>query len=299
MSRWTSVLELSAQRSVTRGSEQALADAIRRAADLRIYTEFRHNEHLEPSSDNTEIVREVSDFRVTYLIENHWSAGIMSLRMPIADETGFGPRPSMSFFMYNQDGRQAIARPFLDGVPARGTPGPSPLQDHGDMPKYHEYERYDDGTNAPSSNFTYDFELYRYLVSDAWEEVYRHDAGGAPLGGSLDALVDAFTRGCDVKVGIRGLCAELSPAGGDPVDHELFVECGPCYYKTRSRIFFAGSQPVVRVSPGIPLRYRSRAWDFGWLMVRSDGLVAKWLCDPYTLGFHKSETRHALRWFVR
>lgn len=27
--------------------------------------------------------------------------------------------------MYNQDGRQAIARPYLDGVPAPGAPGQS------------------------------------------------------------------------------------------------------------------------------------------------------------------------------
>ena len=96
-------------------------------------------------------------------------------------------------------------------------------------------------------------------------------------------------------MGIRGLCADL----GEAVEHEVFVQTGPGYYATERRIFCAGTQPVVRVAPAIPLAYRSRGWDFGWLMVRSDGLVARWLCDPYTLKFAKSEARCAVRWFVR
>ena len=303
MPLWEAALELSAERAIASGSERALADAIRRGASLRIYTEFRHNEHLDPASDNAEIVQEVSDFRVTYLVDDHWTAGIMSQRMPIASPSGFGPRASMSFFMYNQDGQQAIARPYLDGPPATGAPGPAPVDAHDDMPKYCEQDRYDDDTNAPSSNFIYDFEVYRFLVSDVWRQVYAHSDQGEPLSGSLDALTEAFAGGCDVKVAVRGLCADLAPSPtedpADAVDHEVFVECGPCYYSTERRIFFAGSQPVVRVQPAIPLWYRSRNWDFGWLMVRADGLVARWLCDPYTLEFRKSEQRCAIRWFVR
>ena len=105
----------------------------------------------------------------------------------------------------------------------------------------------------------------------------------------------AFCEGAEIKVGIRGLCAEL---GGD-MDHEVFVHTGPGYYSTERRIFCAGAQPAVRVKPSIPLGYESRGWDFGWLMPRTDGFVARWLCDPYTLKFGKSEGRHPLRWFVR
>jgi hypothetical protein len=299
MSTWESVLELGSDRSLIGGSQQALGDAIRRGADLRIYTEFRHNEHLDPASDNAEIVQEVSDFRVTYLVDDRWTAGIMSQRMPIAGETGFGPRASMSFFMYNQDGQQAIARPYLDGIPATGTPWPSPPADHGDMPKYHEQDRCDDETNAPSSNFIYDFEVYRFLVRDVWHEVYAHSAEGEPVSGSLDALTGAFASGCDVKVAVRGLCNDLVEDPTSAIDHEVLVECGPGYYSTERRVFFAGSQPVVRVTTGIPMRYQCQGWDFGWLMLRADGFVARWLCDPYSLKFDKSQTRHAIRWFVR
>ena len=56
------LLELDMQRNVLSGSMADLADGIRKAGDLRIYTEFRHNEHIDTSSDNNEMIREVSDF---------------------------------------------------------------------------------------------------------------------------------------------------------------------------------------------------------------------------------------------
>jgi len=295
MNEWKCVLELDSNLNVTAGAETALQAAISRGADLRIYTEFRHNEHLEPGSDNRELIQEVSDFRVTYLVDNRWVAGIMNLRMPINPPEGFGPRPSMSFFMYNQDGRQAIARPFLDGKPTDGTIGPSPLDDHSDMPKYHQHDAWDTGTNAPSSNFTYNFETFRYFVRDEWSEVFSHQADGTVNTGSLEKLTEAFLCGCEVKVGIRGLCDDM----GSEIDHEVFVHTGPGYYSTGRKVFSAGCQPTVRVKPAIPMSYESRGWDFGWLMVRTDGFVARWLCDPYTLKFAKSEKHHSLRWFVR
>ena len=299
MMSWISALTLDNRRSVTDGSPSQLCDAIRRGADLRILTEFIHNEHLDPRSTNSELVREVSDFRVTYLVDDRWAAGIMSLRMPINPPEGFGPRASMSFFMYNQDGQQAIARPYLDGVASTGSPGPAPLDDHRDMPKYHPLDNWDAGTNAPSSNFVYEFNVYRYLVCDNWQEVYAHASDGRPESGSLEALCDAFCKGHEIKVGIRGLCADLAALGSTALDHTVFVQTGPGYDCTELRLFSAGCQPVVRVRPAIPMRYTSCGWDFGWLMVRTDGLVARWLCDPYSLRFRKSETRHAIRGFVR
>jgi hypothetical protein len=50
MTRWKSVLELDSHREVTAGSPNALCAAIRRGADLRIYTEFIHNQHIDPTS---------------------------------------------------------------------------------------------------------------------------------------------------------------------------------------------------------------------------------------------------------
>jgi hypothetical protein len=286
-SGWRSVYELDATRKGVAGSREELGRALRRGADLRIYTEFRHNEHIDTGSDCSELVQEVSEFGVTYLVEDRWSAGIMSLRQPVSLPGSFGPRPSMSFFLYNEDGQQALARPYLDG----GGPGPDPEYN---MPKYHLQHRADEDTNAPIRNFIYDFEHFRFCVSDEWEEVFHHSETGETICGSIDRLAAEFARGRELKAGIRDLCRDL---GGLP--HEVFVMAGPGYYYTDRKYFVAESHPVVRVKTAIPMLYETRAWDFGWLMPRTDGVVSMWLVDPYTLQFRRCQSRHAIRWFVR
>jgi len=298
-SRWHCAVALDSQHNVTAGSNAALADAIRRGADLQVQTEFIHDEHIDTSSDSNELIREVAEFRTTYLLEDRAVAGIMTLRQPISLPDSFGPRPSMSFFMYNQDGQQAVARPFLDGPPAMGTPGASPLDDHSDMPKYHQQDSFDAVTNAPSSNFVYDFNVFRYLVRDDWHELLSHHADGSVVSGSVDALGDAFTQGCELKVAIRGICADLSEDAAPSRDHELFVQIDSAYYYTAQKLFIAGTHPTVRVKPAVPLRYTSKGWDLGWLMPRSDGYCARLLNDPYTLKFHRSNGHYAMRWFAR
>jgi hypothetical protein len=295
---WKRVLTLDADRVVVSGDEGDLADAVRGGADLRIQTEFIHNEHIDVTSDRAERVREVAEFGVTYLVEDRWAAGIMSLRQPVQLPDGFGDRSSMSFFLYNQDGRQAIARPYLDGGELGGTPGFSTPEAPGDMPKYHVHDSWDTGTNAPSSNFTYDFDVFRYFVSDTWEEVCSQGPDGAVHHGSVDALAEAFSNGCAVKVGIRGLCTDLDERS-EVRDHEVFVEAGSCYFYLDQKLFIAGTHPVVRIRPDVPMSYRSRGWDFGWLVVKTDGEVVYRKCDPYTLKFEDRPLRCDLRWFVR
>lgn len=295
MSKWKNVLELNKELRISNGSEKALIDAIRRGADLRIYTDFIHNEHIDTKSDIDEIVHEVSDFRITYLVDDNWVAGIMNLRVPILPPVGFGPRPSMSFFMYNQNGRQAIARPFLDGKQSGEELGSSPLDDYPDMPKYHQHDAWDSNTNAPSSNFTYNFELMRFLVHNEWQEVFAHSADGDVITGSFEQLTEAFARGAEIKLAIKGLCSDL----GSDLQHEVFVHAGPGYHNTRRKLFSVGTQPLVRVKPNIPMQYESKNWDMGWLMVRTDGFVARWLCNPYNLKFQRSEMRCPIRWFIR
>jgi hypothetical protein len=289
-------LELAADRRVVAGSEQALAAAIGRGADLRIYTEFFHNEHIDTSSDNHERIREVAQFAVTYLVDGTWAAGIMSLRQPIELPNGFGPRPSMSFFLYNQNGEQAIARPFLDDSPSPGPPGPSDTPAPANMPKYHILGSWDAATNAPSQNFVYDFEVFRYFVCERWRQVLTHDAQGRVESGSLEELVAAVSSGSAVKLAVGGLCDDL--ASGESRPHELFVEAGSTYYYTEQKLFMVGSHPIVRIQPAIPMRYGSRGWDFGWLMVRTDGHVIYRRCDPYTLQFEDRPYHRPVRWFV-
>ncbi len=295
---WQCVLSLNSERQPDSGSAEDLSAAIRSGADLRIGTAFRHNEHIDTSSERHERIQEVMDFRITYLLDDRWVAGIENLRMPIALPDGFGPRESMSFFLYNQDGHQGIARPFLDGRPATGEPGESPPGNRPEMPKYHELQSFDADTNAPSSNFIYDFEYFRYMIRPCWREVLSHDAEGTVISGSVDDLADCFGRGAEVKVAIRGLCGDLRQETQPAVDHEVFIHLGACYYYTDQQLFMGSANPVVRTAPSIPLGYGSCTWDFGWLMPRTDGFVARWLCDPLTLKFRRDSQRYAIRWLV-
>ena len=293
---WTSTLELGSDQRITAGSADTLRQSVRNGADLRIYTSFRNNEHLDTSSNNSELVDEVSEFRTTYLIDDRWAAGIMTTRMPVAGPDGFGPQPSMSYFLYNEDGRQSIARLHLEETFETASPGEHPAKDYPDMPKYHEATRWDDRTNAPSSNFFYAFEQFRFFTNGAWREVYAHESDGRSRSGSLEALVEAFRQGCQIKVGLENLCQDL---GENRLPHVAFIPCGPGYYHTESKIFYAGSHPTVRVAPSIPMEYRSRNWDCGSLFVRSDGFVEYWKRDPYTLAFSKQIMHLGIRWFVR
>lgn len=287
MDAWTCALMLDEAREAVAGSGEALVAAISCGADLRIGTAFRHNEHIDTASDNAELIEEFAEFGVTYTIEGRWAAGIMSLRQPVDLPAGFGARPSMSFFLYNQDGTQAIARPHLgdavrseEQLPPTSAPPP-------DMPRYHMLDCWDAGTNAPSHNFVYDFDHYRFMVRDDWREVAE------------DQLAEAFRAGCAIKIGVSGLCESLAPPGETAPRHEVFVQTGSAYYYTEQRLLMVGSHPLVRVSPAIPMRYSGGAWDFGWLFARSDGHVVYRRCDPYTLRFSDWPMRCEVRWFVR
>lgn len=294
---WNCALELASDRRIVAGSQAALAAAIQRGADLQVYTEFFHNEHIDTSSDRHERIREVAQFAVTYLVDGRWAAGIMSLRQPIELPAGFGARPSMSFFLYNANGEQAIARPYLDGDPVQGTPGPAESPPPSNMPKYHVRTSWDAKTNAPSQNFVYDFEVFRYYVCERWRQVLAHDGQGRVESGSLAELVEAVSSGAAVKLAVGGLCNDLAE-GPNALPHELFVQAGSTYYYTDQKLFMVGSHPVIRVRPAIPMQYQSRGWDFGWLMVRTDGHVVYRCCNPYTLQFEDRPYQRPVRWFV-
>lgn len=298
MGQWNNLLTLDANRQIQTGDTTTLCNAIRAGADMRVGTGFRYREHVDTTSSNNELIREVMDFRILYLLDDRWVAGIQNLRVPISLPAGFGPRESMSFFLYNQDGHQAIARPYLDGQISKGQFGISTINEFADMPKYHELESFDAETNAPSSNFIYDFDYYQFMVRSNWNEVFAHDAKGQVITGNLKDLAEAFADGAEVKIAISGLCDDLLSRSEPSLGHEVFVHLGACYFHTEQKLFIGSANPVVRTRPGIPLGYTSQGWDFGWLMPRSDGYVARWLCDPYTLKFRRDVQHYPIRWFV-
>lgn len=297
-----SVLELDMHRNIIGGSEEALHTAIKGGADLRIYTEFRHNEHIDTSSDNNELIKEVSDFPATYLIDDRWVAAMMTLRQPVTLPDRFGV-PSMSYFMYNQNGMQAAARPFLNGagsyecdidpkVPWNGGGEPKPMIH---MHDEHASERVG---NAMWTNFIYDFYSYKFFAQDNWVEVLSHDKDGKVISGSARALEEASENGCDIKVAIDGICEGVFGAE-NTLKHEVFIGTGPHYFYTDTGFMVAETRPFIRVVPQIPMVYKDHNWDFGWAIVRSDGHVAGLWYDPYTLKYKRTYSRHAMRWFIK
>ena len=299
MASWECVLTLDARREVIGGSQTALYDAVQNGADLRIYTEFLHNEHVDVTSASAERVQEVAEFAVTYVIDRRWVAGLMNLRQPVQLPDAFGPRSSMSFFLYNQDATQAIARPFLDGFPAEFSGSGASTEPAAKMPKFHLLDQWDTGTNAPSENFVYDFDVYRFLVSRTWREVFSHDADGQVVHGSLAALVDAFAAGSAIKLAVSGISDRLLDEGEEKIAHETLVQVGSAYYYTDQQLFVAGTHPLVRIKPGVPLRYASGGWDFGWLIARSDGHLVYRRYDPYSLATADESFCGSVRWLVR
>jgi len=303
---WTSVLELTSDRTVAAGSKRALADAIGRGAELRMYTEFLFEEHIVPGgTDEPSLqgpIREVIDFRQTILVDGDHVGGITTQRQPLHPPFGFnGTDPRMSYFMYTGDGEQALANLALGADEAWAAPGSRSIEPTpADMPKMSPAETFDSGTSGPSRNFVYDMEVYRYFVNDEWEEVYAHDADGSPVGGSFDALEAAQIAGRELRVAVRGLMAGVG--GGDApagLPHEVFSPVGSGFLHIGARLYSALTHPLVRVVATDPLRYRSGGWDVAWVFLRTDGEARVRRLDPHTREWTESPGRFGCRWFAR
>lgn len=304
-SAWTLALELAPDRSVRAGSKEALAAAIGRGADLRVYTEFLFEEHIIPGGNGDAsldgLIREVIDFRETILVDGRHVGAVTTQRQPLEPPFGFnGTEPKMSFFMYTGDGDQALANLVfrgIDGAPAPGvrTIEPPPPG----MAKMSEQEYFDIGTTGPTRNFVYDMETYRYFVRDDWQEVLAHDADGAVTGGSFDALEAAQIAGREIRVGIRDLAAGLGGADEPVVPHEVFTPIGSGFLHTKPRVYASLTHPLVRVAAAVPLRYASGNWDVAWVFLRTDGRAIVRRLDPYTRTWEDHEARFGCRWFAR
>lgn len=307
---WTNALELAPDRSVRGGSKEALAAAVGRGADLRVYTEFLFEEHITPGGIGDDRllgpIREVIDFRETVLVDGRHVGGITTQRQPLEPPFGFNGRdPKMSFFLYTGDGDQALANLLLSGPGGGAAPGSSFVEPTpADMPKMGPQAYFDVGTTGPSRNFVYDMEVYRYFVRDDWEEVLAHDADGVVTAGSFDALEAAQVAGREIKVGIRDLAADLvdldgGAHGAPAMGHEVFTPVGSGFLHVRARWYDALTHPLVRVAPAIPLGYRSGNWDVAWVFLRTDGLARVRRLDPYTRAWEDRDARFACRWFAR
>jgi hypothetical protein len=304
---WTLALELAPDRSVKAGSKTDLAAAIRRGADLRVYTEFLFEEHIVPGGNGDPsqngLIREVIDFRETILVGDGHVGGITTQRQPLEPPFGFnGTEPRMSFFMYTSDGDQALAGLVLGGVEGAPPPGQRTIDPPpADMPKMGPQEYFDLGTSGPSRNFVYDMETYRYFVRDDWEEILGHDRDGRVTAGSFDALEAAQMAGREIKVGIQDLAADLTmrAAPGSAAAHTVFTPVGSGFLHTGPRLYAALTHPLVRVAAADPLRYGTGNWDVAWVFLRTDGHAVIRSLEPYARTWTDRPARFACRWFAR
>lgn len=293
MVKKTCVLKLNEKREIVGGSVEQLSAAVRRGADVQCYTTFDYAEHMGVPQSHEGLVHEMMSFSTVYWLEGGHIAGIQTTRYPANSSLGFLDLPSLSFFLNNENGQHGVARLFLDG--RRG----APRQARSDSEKYKVLDAWDDVTPCPSENFTYDFGEYAWWADDCWQELLSHDATGLVIHGSLQDLRDAFHSGARLKVAVRDLCAGLAAAEEVPISHEVFVELHSLYNHHDSGFLGGESQPLVRVSPGVPLKYRSGNWNCGWILPRTDGMVYQVVLDPYTRKFAYAEGRFSIRWFAR
>ena len=290
--RFENVLELDSQRKIVSGSPERLNQCIAAGADIRIRTDFIHNEHIDPSSDDHQVVAETSTFPETVLIDGRWSACFMTLRQPIALPDGFGDPNSLSLFLYNQDGQQAMARLVLDQTGRQTT-----LWDDGtDFPKMHTLSVQDIGTAGISKNFIYDFERFRFFAWNLYEELYAHSEEGAPVRGTVTDLEAAYGSGRPIKLAVSGLSRVLWGETGH--DDEIFLQGSSAYDYTADPLMISNSVPFVSVPADIPLVYRERGYRYCWLVARSDGKGTIRSYNPFDGRWITQQARLPIRWFA-
>ena len=58
----------------------------------------------------------------------------------------------------------------------------------------HKIDSHDANTNAPSSNYLYEFGSVRWRTRGGWQEVYAAGADGVPTCGTVAALAAAYSE---------------------------------------------------------------------------------------------------------
>ena len=205
---WESAMKLDEDRAtVLSGSTSRLQEMVASGSDIRVVTQFRHNEHVDAASANAELVLEPSSFPITVALypdagpqrSPSWVAMVMTARQPVNpnDNTGVGgfnqapdaasPAAALSLFLYNQNAQQGRAAVQLSreafAAASSGVHAPhgSEFQPGDEYPKragiydkdgneMMEIQSENDlGTNAPSSNFIYRFQGYEFFAQTRWE----------------------------------------------------------------------------------------------------------------------------------
>lgn len=288
------VLKLDSKRRIVNGGTELLNKKIDSGGDLRISTGFLHNEHIDKSSNDNQLIIETSTFAETVMIDTKWSAFFMTLRQPVALRDGFGYPNSLSLFLYNQNGQQALARMVLNEIV---NPAIEKSISECDPKKNHTINVLDNDTLGASKNFIYDFEFYNFIITDCYVEVYANTQDGTCVFGDIELLKEAYNEGRGIKIAMKG----LSNIMWEDTRHEdeIFIHCGSSYYYTKDKLMISNTLPFVSVPADIPLEYKSRGFRYCWVVARTDGRVEIRTYNPFDDIWETRSAHLSLRWFAQ
>ena len=276
MAEWTRRCTVDKNFRSVQGDVRAVADAVRRGADLRRFSTYDPPE--------TGLVEETMALQTTWVFDDEHVGGLATLRHPAEAGLHLFDRPLLAYWIFNVTAPSCSAFVPLDGREVDDATGDWVSVEN------HPFKRED----APWLS-----KQYLWWSRDDWKEIHAHDESGTPLKGTWNDVRQAALDGCTLKVGIRDLWAYLVPRDADAPTHEVFIEMGTQFAHVDAGFVGALTLPTFLVRPCTPLAFCDEAFAPGWLLVRTDGKVQRRTLCPATLEWELTWTRHAVRWFAR
>ena len=265
-----------AQHTPVEGDVVAVADAVRQGADLRRFSTYQ--------LEHTGLVEETMTLQTTWVFDAGNVGGLQTLRHPVDAALGISMQPSIALWIFGVATPQHSAFVPLNGEPMRNA-----------TEKWTQV--HNDSYSAEEGDFVPG--RYEWWARRDWELICVHDEDGNPSLGSWKAMREAVGDGCILKVGIKNLWSYLTPAGDEPLEHEVFIECTTDFCHVDEKFFGALTQPTFLLQPCVPLMFTGENFAPGWLVVRSDGKVQRQVLNPSTMQWNRTWDRHAVRWFAR
>ena len=258
------------------GSVAAVADAVRRGADLRRFSTY--------NLEGTGLVEETMTLQTTWVFDDEHVGGLQTLRHPVNAGLGITMQPSMALWIFSVTSPQRSTFLPLNGKPMANATG-----------------KWVNIDNEPFGAEADEFvpRRYHWWARSDWEQICAHDKNGNPSHGSWEEIRKAVNNGRILKVGIKNLWSYLTPAGEEAPEHEVFIECTTDFSHLDEKFVGALTQPTFLLQPGVPLKFAGENFALGWLVVRSDGKVQRHTLNPTNMQWEQTWDRYAVRWFAR
>ena len=275
--KWVEVCRVGRDFRPTHGTVAAVAEAVRRGADLRRFSTY--------SPQTTGLVEETMTLQTTWVFDDEHVGGLATLRQPVHCALDFNFGSCMAYWIFNVAAPSAVTFIPLDGKAVDQATG--------------NWIRVENHPFTKGSDVEWFSPEYRWWANNDWEEIYAHDEQGHAVHGSWQDIQHAANNGCVLKVGIRNLWEYLTPSGQVSPEHEVFIECGVQFVHIDSQFSGVLTIPTLMLGPCKPLKFVGETFAPGWLLVRTDGRLCRQTLEPSTMQWQRTWARHAIRWFAR